>query len=177
MGICAGNNSITILPNGSKTPRVSRRTQTEPTGVEHTVAHEHTVTERESHGPQTDPHSDQSSFNRSRPSDALHARSTHTPLRSPVSTASKRFCMVVCCLRTYRLDLTFRKGHELDAGGAAVTMAAAGGYLVLSGARDLPIGAQPGAKTQKTVPAQNLSNDEARAPRPLGHARLHTRRS
>ena len=54
----------------------------------------------------------------------------------------------------YRLDLTFRKG-ELDAGGAAATMAAAGGYLVtaeLSGLV-LPIGAQPGAKTQKTVPA------------------------
>ena len=58
----------------------------------------------------------------------------------------------------YRLDLTFRKG-ELDAGGAAATMAAAGGYLVtaeLSGLV-LPIGAQPGAKTQKTVPADTPS--------------------
>ena len=161
MGICAGNNSITILPNGSKTPRVSRRTHAEPTGGAHSRTRAHTQTANPAHD-QTGPHSDQSSFNRSRPSDALHARSTHTPLRSPVSTASKRFCMVVCCLcidQGYRLDLTFRKGHELDAGGAAATMAAAGGYLVtaeLSGLV-LPIGAQPGAKTQKTVPADTPS--------------------
>ena len=50
----------------------------------------------------------------------------------------------------YRLDLTFWKG-ELDAGGAAATMAAAGGYLVtaeLSGLV-LPIGAHAPARSRR----------------------------
>ena len=69
----------------------------------------------------------------------------------------------------YRLERPGRRGDHGGGRGVPGHRRAVG--LVL------PIGAQPGAKTQKTVPAQNLSNDEARAPRPLGHARLHTRRS